>query len=313
MLSLVIPVYKNEDTIPALLDALTKLHERLGRSLEVIFVVDGSPDGSHDLLRRSLPDRPFSSELVSLSRNFGSFAAMRTGLSVGRGPYFAVMAADLQEPSELIDAFFAALREDPVDVVFGQRQDREDPIVTKFSAQIFWALYRRFVNRDIPVGGVDVFACSRTVRDALLRLEEVNSSLIGQLFWLGFRRKYVPYTRGPRHGGSKSAWTWRKKYHYMMDSIFAFTDLPITLLLAVGAFGIVASTGISIMVFICWLMGAIPVMGYTPIMLMIGFSTSLLLLGMGILGGYLYRTFENTKRRPLALLMQHESFRKDPP
>ena len=85
MLSLVIPVYKNEDTIPALLDALTKLHERLGRSLEVIFVVDGSPDGSHDLLRRSLPDRPFSSELVSLSRNFGSFAAMRTGLFECRG------------------------------------------------------------------------------------------------------------------------------------------------------------------------------------------------------------------------------------
>jgi glycosyltransferase involved in cell wall biosynthesis len=313
MFSLIIPVYRNQDTIPPLLQCLVKLHERLGRQLDVVFVVDGSPDGSHALLREQLSNGPFPAQLVHLSRNFGSFAAIRAGLSVAQGPFFAVMAADLQEPPELIADFFTTLRDESVDVVVGARADRDDPAFSRFSAQAFWALYRLLVQRDMPPGGVDVFACNRAVRDALLQLHEVNTSLIGQLFWVGFRRKALPYKRLPRSGGGRSGWTFRKKVRYLLDSIFAFTDLPVTLMTAVGVGGVVISVLTAAVVFTSWLLGDIPVPGYTPIMLLLVFSTSLQLFSAGILGSYLWRTYENTKGRPPSITMTHEQFPREAP
>ncbi|MCA1684794.1 MAG: glycosyltransferase family 2 protein, partial [Planctomycetia bacterium] len=211
MNSLIIPVYKNEASIPALVGALGELNASLGGDLEVVFVVDGSPDHSASLLRDGLPGAPFRSELVELSRNFGSFAAIRLGLAVARGPYYAVMAADLQEPPELALAFFRCLAGEPVDVVCGHRVGRDDPLTSRLASGLFWGSYRRLVQREIPPGGVDVFACNQAVRDALLKFDETNTSLVGQLFWLGFRRKFVPYQRRPRHGGGKSGWSFRRK------------------------------------------------------------------------------------------------------
>jgi polyisoprenyl-phosphate glycosyltransferase len=305
--SLVIPVYKNEQSIGRLIDALRDLNDRLDGMLEVVFVVDGSPDRSYDLLREKLRDGPFSAELVCLSRNFGSFSAIRMGLSLARGPMFAVMAADLQEPPELILEFFQALSEEPVDVVLGVRSDRDDPLLSKTSANVFWSIYRRFVQREMPAGGIDVFACNRQVRDALLSLNESNASLAGQVLWLGFRRKHVPYRRLPREEG-KSAWTFRRKLRYMLDSIFAFTDLPLTLLTAVGGIGVLFSTIIAAAVFAGWCLGAISVPGYTPIVLAILLSMFCQLMGLGITGAYVWRAYENTKCRPAFIPMLHESF-----
>jgi glycosyltransferase involved in cell wall biosynthesis len=313
MFSLVIPVYRNQDTLSPLLASVAQLHEQLGRALDVVFVVDGSPDASYDVLRGELPKQPFAAQLVSLSRNFGSFAAIRAGLAVAPGPYFAVMAADLQEPPELVANFFRALRDEPVDLVVGTREGRDDPAASRYSAQAFWRLYRLLVQRDMPPGGVDVFGCNRAVRDALLQFHEVNTSLVGQLFWVGFRRKAVPYRRRPRAGGGRSAWTVRRKVRYMLDSIFAFTDLPIALMTLLGGGGVLASLVTALVVFTAWLLGAIHVAGYTPIMLMLVLSTSVQLLSAGILGGYLWRTYENTKGRPPSLTMLHEHFPKEAP
>jgi glycosyltransferase involved in cell wall biosynthesis len=310
MHSLVIPVYRNEDSIPVLLERLEGLQRTLDAPLEVVFVVDGSPDCSYRLLREGLARCSFSSELVQLSRNFGAFAAIRMGLSVARGPLFAVMAADLQEPPELVREFFTVLRDEPVDLVFGQRIEREDPFLSRVSAGLFWGLYRRLVMHDVPAGGVDVFGCNAQVRDALLRLNESNTSLVAQLFWVGFRRKLVPYQRQARYGGGRSAWTFRKRLRYMVDSIFAFTDLPISLLTTVGFLGVAVSAVVALVVFFAWLAGAIEVSGYTPIMLMLSFSAFVNLFSLGVLGQYLWRTFENSKSRPLGLPMTQESFRK---
>src|SRR5262249_55172195 len=152
MNSLIIPVYKNEATIPALLEALGELHSALDGDLEVVFVVDGSPDRSASLLQEGLPKSPFRAELVELARNFGSFSAIRIGLAVARGRYCAVMAADLQEPPELALESFRCLANEPVDVVCGHRMGRDDPGMSRLAAGLFWASYRRLIQREIPPG-----------------------------------------------------------------------------------------------------------------------------------------------------------------
>lgn len=305
MYSLIIPVYKNEETLPALLEAIGQIASKLEEPFEAVFVVDGSPDQSLALLRKVLPQASFRSQLIALSRNFGSFSAIRVGLSAARGQYMAFMAADLQEPPQLILEMFHALKNEPVDLVFGQRVARDDPAKDQFMSKLFWWFYRKLVQKDVPQGGLDIFGCNSNVRDALLRMNEANTSLVGQLLWVGYRRKFIPYERMKRLAG-KSAWSFRRKFRYMLDSIFAFTDLPLNLMLGLGIMGVVISAIVAVVVFFGWLFGAITVSGYTPIMLFMAFTNSLTLLGMGILGAYLWRTYENTKQRPLSLNMIHE-------
>ncbi|MFJ7796599.1 glycosyltransferase family 2 protein [Pseudomonas sp. NPDC096950] len=307
MLTLVIPVYRNEGSLPDLVSVIDRLDDQLQQNLEVVFVVDGSPDNCYELLRKDLPTRKFRSQLILLSRNFGSFMAIRTGFQFGNGDRFAVMAADLQEPPELIVEMNSVLMSQEVDVVVGVREGRDDPLLSRLASKAFWGLYRRYVVPEIPLGGVDMFACSKHFRDTLLTLEERHSSLIAQIFWLGFRRTTVTYKRQKREHG-KSAWTLRKKINYMMDSVFAFTDLPIRLLTRVGATGSILAFLFGLMVVWAKLHGEITVPGYAVTILMITLLGSLNLMGLGIVGSYAWRTYENTKNRPLAIPMRVEQF-----
>jgi len=308
MLSLVIPLYKSEEGLPRLLTELLKLQQELQpEPFEAVFVVDGSPDRCYESLVERLPTLPLRAQLIQLSRNFGSFAAIAAGLSSASGDIFAVLAADLQEPPQLVLEFARILRANQADVCFGLRAGRSDPWLSELMSSLFWRLYRRFVVKDMPAGGVDVFGCNLAVRDHLLALPEVNSNLIGLLFWLGFRRKFVSYQRRPRLEG-RSAWTFSKKLKYSFDSIFNFTDLPIQWLLAAG-FG---SSALSIVLgsVVLWgrLRGIIPVAGYTPIVLMIMFFGGLTALGLGIIGQYLWLSLQNARRRPNYVVRSHQSY-----
>lgn len=307
-LSLIIPVYKNEASIPDLLRALSALDRALEARLEVVFVIDGSPDRCHELLQAQLPAQAFSARLVLLSRNFGAFAAVRMGLAHATGSLFAVMAADLQEPPELIVEMFRVLSRDPCDVVVGVRAARGDPLSQRWTARLFWGAYRRWVVPQMPPGGVDIFACNQVFRDALLALEESRSSLIAQIFWLGFRRAEVPYERQMRQHGS-SAWTWRKKISYLADSVFSFTDLPIRWLLWAGTLGVLTAVGLGAAAVVGRLLGLIAVPGYAMTLVAILFFGALNLLSLGIVGAYAWRAYENTKHRPqaVALVVQHFS------
>lgn len=307
MLTLVIPVYKNEGSIPDLLAAVAGLYKQLDGKLETVFVIDGSPDRCYELLRDALPSQQFRSKLALLSRNFGSFAAIRAGLELCESDRYAVMAADLQEPPELVLEMDQVLRCEPVDIVLGTREGRNDPLSSRIPAQLFWWLYRKYVIPDIPLGGVDVFGCNRAFRDTLLKLDERHSSLIAQIFWLGFRRKLIGYVRQPRQHG-KSAWTLRKKVNYLMDSIFAFTDLPIRLLIRVGGGTAVLAGLLGMAVAGGKLMGLISVPGYAMTMLTIIFLGAVNLFGLGIVGSYAWRAYENTKGRPNTIPMNVHHF-----
>src|SRR5436309_2361729 len=148
--SLVVPVYCNEPSIGELLEAIGRLHRALDRMLEVVFVVDGSPDQSYERLDAALLRSGLDAQLIALSRNFGSFSAVREGLAAAQGDYMAMMAADLQEPEELILAFFRSLANEPVDVVLGERIGRDDPSAARAASTLFWWSYRHFVQPEIP-------------------------------------------------------------------------------------------------------------------------------------------------------------------
>lgn len=300
-LSLVIPVYKNEENIADLTDALISLCERLGSGLEIVFVIDGSPDNSGSLLIEARKRIPCRSKIVFHSRNFGAYGAIRTGLEIGDGEYFAAMAADLQEPPELIIGFFDTLAKNESDIVFGQRTGRDDPLLRTYASNFFWWIYRRLVLPDMPKGGVDLFGCNRRVRDEVLQISEPNSSLIAQLFWVGFRRSFVSYARRRRTHG-KSAWNTSRRIRYMMDSILSFSDAPVQFVLFLGLFGCSLSIALGMITFIARLFGLIEQPGYATLVLIVLFFGSALLVAQGILGSYLWRTFENTKRRPLRII-----------
>lgn len=299
--SVVIPVYRNEASISRLLAVLTDLNRNLNDQLEAVFVVDGSPDHSYALLRDALHKLDFPAQLLAHSRNFGSFAAIRTGLNVARGDFFAVMAADLQEPPELLGSFFDTLSNDQCDVVIGTRARRDDPFIPRLASTVFWWFYKRLVVKEMPEGGVDVFGCTREFKDQLLKLEESRSSLIALIFWLGFKRKLVSYERVSRKEG-KSSWTLSKKLEYMMDSIFAFTDFPIRLLIRIGAIGSIFSLVFGTIVFFARLSGVIDVPGYAATLLVVLILGALNLFALGVVGSYAWRGYENSKQRPLAVV-----------
>jgi len=307
MLSLVIPVYRNEENLDRLLAEISSLRQRLQDDLEVVFVVDGSPDRSLEILRERLPKEPLLSRLVSLSRNFGPFSAILAGMAEGTGDHFAVMAADLQEPPDLVLQFHQILKSDTADVVFGCRSKRSDPWLSDVASSLFWLIYRKLVVKDMPKGGVDMFACSREVRDHLLQFREVNTNLIALLFWMGFRRQFIEYERAPRHAGV-SAWTFAKKLEYCLNSIFNFTDLPVRFLLIAGSMGSALAVVAGLIVLITRLRGQVPVPGYTVIVLSTLFFGGLITFGLGILGQYLWLALQNARGRPKYLIVKSERY-----
>lgn len=304
--TIVIPVYKNRETIPALCAQLDEF-DLPGVDLDIVFVVDGCPEGSLRALSQAAPLMRHRSQIVVLSRNFGAFPAIREGLAHATGEVVAVIAADLQEPPELVADFVRALAETGSDVALGTRLARADPFLTRVSSAAFWMLYRRLVQPDIPAGGVDVFAIRGRARGALLQMESRNTSLVGQLLWIGFDRVVVPYERRARPSG-RSSWSLRKRLRYMSDSIFAFTDLPVRLMIAVGAIGAAAIVIASATVLVQWMLGNIAVPGYTPLMLGLLFVGFLLVMSLGVVGSYVWRTFENSKGRPPAIVREIHRF-----
>jgi polyisoprenyl-phosphate glycosyltransferase len=223
-----------------------------------------------------------------------------------------VLAADLQEPPELMIEFARVLGSGEADVVVGHRTGRADPWLSRVLSASFWGLYRRFVVRDMPKGGVDIFGFTREVRDELVQLDEVHTNLAALVLWLGFRRTFVPYERRAREQG-RSAWTIGRKLRYALDSVFSFTDLPARVLLALGAAGMTLAAAAGLTVLVMWSIGRIPVLGYTPLMLVMTFFGGLTAMGLGIIGEYVWLTLQNARRRPNFIVKSRERFDPPPP
>lgn len=299
-LSLVVPIYRNEENLT---DLITELHllNSVIKNFEVVFVVDGSPDNCEKILKSEKNKFPFLTKIIVHSRNFGSYAAIRTGLSFTTNEISAVMSADLQEPPQLILDFYHSLQDKSVDIAVGIRASRDDGWFTDLTSKLFWASYCFLVNSEIPSGGVDIFAIKTAAKKKLLSMTEIDSSLIAQLFWLGYGRIEVPYKRRKRLIG-KSGHTIKKRFEYMADSIFSFTALPIKFISIIGAFFLLTSTIYGGYIFYLALSSAIPVPGFATLILVLLTGFGLNLLCLGIIGVYVWRAFRNTQNRPQSIV-----------
>lgn len=312
--NIIIPVYNNAGSLGALVDNLVEIDQQLTAQYNAVvtfvFVIDGTPDSSAQVLESHLSKNLITAKVLHHSRNFGSFAAIRTGLAAQESDYYGMIAADLQEPPELLIKFFEKMHLDRSQVVVATRTGRDDPLMSRLLSSIFWKIYRKFVIKNIPFGGVDLFGCTQKVRNELLQLGEANSSLVAQLFWLGHDYATIDYTRQRREHG-KSGWSFNKKMKYMMDSIFSFTDLPIKFISFAGAISMIAAFIYGLVVVSARMLGYIPPTGFSALMIVILFMGGLNAFAIGVLGNYAWRTFENSKGRPLSLVSTVKQFNKE--
>lgn len=311
--NIIVPVYNNAQSLAALVDNLAKIDKQInaqyGAVVTFIFVIDGSPDDSAQVLEAVLSRNLISAKILYHSRNFGSFAAIRTGLGAQEADYYGMIAADLQEPPELLVDFFIKMHVDSSKVVVATRSARNDPFMSKLFSTVFWKIYKKFVVKNVPAGGVDLFGCCQQVRNELLLLKEANSSLVAQLFWLGHDFTTINYTRQKREHG-KSGWSFSKKMKYMMDSVFSFTDLPIKFISFAGAAAMFVAFIYGVVIIASRLLGYIPPTGFSALMIVILFMGGLNAFAIGVLGNYAWRTFENSKARPLSLVSSEKTFVK---
>ena len=295
--SIVVPVFKNEESVDRLLNRVTSLASSLVGDVEAIFVVDGSPDSSLSLLQTSLPNTTFDSKIILLSRNFGAFSAIRAGLREADGTATVVMAADLQEPISLIEELLGLVVKDGVDVAVGVRQARKDSFVSRFLSSSFWRFFNRLTTLEMPKGGVDIFALSRDARQKINEFEESSTSLVGLIYWIGFKRQEVSYLREKRAEGV-SSWSLRKRINYAKDSITAFSEIPLSIFLWSGVIGALVSLLLVVVLIVRLFMNQNDDISRQLVSIGLLFVVSYLMSGLGLLGTYLWRVSDNVRKRP---------------
>ena len=299
--SLVVPVYKNAESITSLVSRLKNFNEYFNESFETILVIDGSPDESAVRLAKQLAETRIQARIIQHSRNFGSFSAIVTGMRVSNGETVGIMAADLQEPSTFYFDAAAVLRNSSADVVIGRRISRNDPLPVRLTSKLFWSLYVRYVQKDMPRGGIDIFVVRRKVALKLVGIQESHTSLVGLLIWLGYERVVLPYVRSERTAG-KSTWSIKKRLRYATDSLFSFSSFPVTAISIFGGFLCFVSFPITILRLVVYVFGQTDASFDSIMMLGLISIASFLVLSVGLIGEYVWRTYENSKGRPEAVI-----------
>lgn len=295
-ISIVIPVYYNEKNLePLYEDIKKKIIDVIDYEYEIVMVNDGSKDESWQVMQKLVENDP-NIRIISLSRNFGSHAAILCGISHCTGDCAIVKAADLQEPTELVLEMVESWKKGN-NVVLAVREGREESKSQTFFANFYYDLVRKTALPNMPKGGFDVYLIDRKVITVLENLDEKNSALTGQLLWSGFKTDIVYYTRLAREIG-ESKWTLKKKIRLVMDTLFSFSSLPITAVLAVGVGSMVIAIIWAIVVLIYKLSGVITVSGWTSLFIFNLFSFGVTMMTLGILGEYLWRTFDACRNRP---------------
>lgn len=296
-LSIVVPVCNEEDSLQRAIPTLLGLQPELdGMNLEIVFVDDGSKDRSMAILLDSQCANPGKITIVQLTRNFGAVAAVEAGLARATGNCVAVIAADLQDPPELIPRMAFHWRSG-IKAVFATRSDREEPAAQKAFSAAYYALFRRFAIRDYPPGGFDFMLLDRQVVDAINAVQEKNTNLMSLVFWLGYTHVLIPYVRRQRQMG-RSKWTTVRKIKLFVDSFVAFSYAPIRFLSLLGmvfALGAFLYAGV---VFAGWATQQTRVEGWTALMIFIAFTGGLQMTMLGVLGEYVWRTLDEVRRRP---------------
>jgi dolichol-phosphate mannosyltransferase len=299
LVSVVIPVYFNEDNIPVTWAALESALARLpaGHRWEVVFVDDGSGDRSYERLVELFDRAPDRVRVVKLTRNFGQVAAILAGLEQARGDCCVVMSADLQDPPELILEMVERWGGGARKIVLATRIHREENLLTRYASRTFYRLMRRYAIPNMPEGGFDFFLIDRRVVDLVNSVEEKNTFLQGHVLWAGFVPEVIGYTRRKREIG-RSRWTLSKRVKYFIDGFVTYTVAPIRLITVVGLVVSLFSFGYAALILVLRLGWGLPVKGWAPIIISVLMLSGVQLLMLGIIGEYLWRSYHETRKLP---------------
>ncbi len=306
VISVVLPVFNEARILPTLYTRLSGVLQALGEPYEILFVNDGSRDGSLDALKNLNATDP-AIKVVSLSRNFGHQTAITCGLDHASGDAVILMDADLQDPPEVIPQLIEKWR-DGYDVVYAVREKRQgEGLFKRGSAALFYRLLRRLTQVEIPLDTGDFRLLSRRAATALQSTRERSRFVRGLVSWIGYRQTGVTFTREERSVG-ETKYPLRKMLKFALDGITAFSFVPLQAAMYLGL-------GISFLSFLyiayaiyLKLLTEQTVPGWTSLMVAVLFLGGVQLIALGIIGEYIGRVYEEVKQRPLYLVDERIGF-----
>ena len=314
MISIIIPIYNEKDNLHLLYLRLVNVTNTLGNhKMEFIFVDDCSLDGTSDTLLE-LAEKDERVEIIRFSRNCGSHAAVSAGLQFCRGDAAVMIAADLQDPPEIIPDLIAKW-EKGFTVVWGVRNNREgEKFITCAFSRLFYFLMNHLTDIKQAPTGADVFLIDRTVIESFKQLPEKNSSVYMLIAWFGFSQTSIEYTKDKRHSG-QSKWGLSKRLKLFFDSLISFSYVPLRMMSLIGVIAFLL--GMSYGIFIIFnAFYEKPVEGWSSLMIVILLLGGFQMVMMGMLGEYLWRTYDEARGRPRyvieknTLLEQKENWQK---
>ena len=305
LLSVIVPCYNEEENVPYFYEELMKLtpfFEEKKLTLELIYVDDGSKDGTVGEIKK-LNDKDERVKLVSFSRNFGKEAAIYAGFSKSKGDYVVMMDADLQDPPSLLPEMFQYI-EEGYDSVATRRVSRKgEPVIRSFFARMFYKLINKISKTDIVDGARDYRLMTRQVVDAILSLGEYNRFSKGIFGWVGFNTKWVEYENVERTKG-ETKWSFWGLFLYSIEGIIAFSTAPLAVASVLGVLFCVIAFIIIIMIIVRSLFWQDPTSGWPSLVCIISMVSGVQLLCLGILGQYVSKTYLEVKHRPIYLVKE---------
>ncbi|MGQ9623556.1 MAG: glycosyltransferase family 2 protein [Candidatus Caldatribacteriaceae bacterium] len=304
--SVVVPVFNEEEVLPATYRRLTEVMERLSAPYELIFVDDGSKDGSPKILD-DFAEKDSRVRVIHFSRNFGHQAAITAGMDYARGEAIIVIDADLQDPPEVIPEMVAKWREG-YEVVYGKRVVREGETFFKRStASLFYRFLRRMTDVDIPIDAGDFRLVDRKVAEVMRLLREKNRFVRGLVSWVGFRQAPLEYVRRKRFAGT-TKYPLRKMLKLAWDGITSFSNKPLKISAYLGFVLSLASFVYLLYIVIAKLLGKSTVPGWASIMVINLFFNGIILILLGVMGEYIGRVYDEAKNRPLYIVSRTQGF-----
>ena len=304
-LSIVVPCYNEEETIPLFFPAVEKVVKQMPVDTEYWFVNDGSSDGTLAELRKLHEQDPERVHYVSFSRNFGKEAGLYAGLQAATGDYVVVMDADLQDPPEYLPEMYRAISTGEYDCVGMRRTDRKGEAKFKsFLSNQFYNVINKISDTKIVSGARDYRMMTRQMVDAVLSLTEYNRFSKGIFNWVGFKTKYLPYKNVERVAGTTDWSTW-KLFKYAIDGITDFSEAPLAIATwAGGLTAFISIIGMIIVIIRKIIEPASSACGWASMVCIILFLGGLQLLCLGIVGRYIGRIYMQTKKRPIYIIKE---------
>lgn len=309
-ISIIVPCYNEEEAMPLFYDEISKTASTFDKvDFEFIFVNDGSRDKTLEVARE-LAKKDKRVRYISFSRNFGKEAAMLAGLEYSSGDYIAIMDADLQDPPSMLHDMYEGIKNEGYDCVATRRVSRKgEPPVRSFFAKCYYKLINKISSTEIVDGARDYRLMSRQMVNSILALKEYNRFSKGIFSWVGYNTKWLEYKNVERVAGT-TKWSFWKLFKYSLESIFAFSTVPLAISSVVGLMFFLISMIMVVFIIIRTLTFGDPVAGWPSLVCIIFFISGVQLFCVGIIGQYLSKMYLEVKNRPIYIVKETEKDKK---